>query len=100
MLSIKSPNDIALELAQRLRERRLDNAWSREELASRAGVTVASLKRFELTGDISLKRLLSLCFTLHAVDGFDQLLLESEPRSIAEIEKRLNKRQRGRRKSK
>ena len=67
MISIKTPDDIAKILAARLRQRRLDNNWTREELSQRSGVTVASIRRFESTAEISLNRLLQLCFTLHVL---------------------------------
>ncbi len=66
---------------------RLKNNWSREELSQRSGVTTASIRRFETTAEISLERLLQMCFTLHAMDGFENLLITPEPTSIAEIEK-------------
>lgn len=101
MLSINMPGDIAALLAKRLRQCRLDHNWSREELSQRSGVTVASIRRFESKGEISLTRLLQLCFTLHALDGFENVLLTAEPTSIAEIEKDLRKkvRKRARRRS-
>lgn len=99
MLSIKSPGDMALELAKRLRQQRLAYAWTQVELAERAGVTVASLKRFETTGEISLIRLLQLCFTLHAIDDFEMLLREPVPKTMVDIEKQRKKRKRGKRKS-
>ena len=100
MLSIKSPVDIAKLLAKRLRQCRLDNNWSREELSARSGVTVASIRRFESTAEISLGRLLQLSFTLHALDDFENLLQTPEPTSISQIEKNLSKqtRKRARRK--
>jgi transcriptional regulator with XRE-family HTH domain len=98
MLSIKSPDDIIKELAKKLRQRRLYYTWSRDELARRAGITISSLKRFEITGEISLKRFLKLCFTLHALEGWDQILEPQKPQSIADIEKHFIIRKRGRRK--
>ena len=99
MFSIKSPYEVAKELADRLRQHRLAQAWSREEFARRSGVSAASIKRFELTGEISLKYLLALCFTLGVLDDFESVLLLPEPTSIRELKKLLHKkkRQRGRR---
>lgn len=99
MLSIKSPKEVAKELADRLRQHRLAYAWSREELATRSGVTVASLKRFELTGNISLHRLLAICFTLGIINDFESVLLPAQPPSIQALKKMLQQRQRGRRQS-
>jgi len=96
MLSITSPGEMAQKISERLRQRRLDNNWSRQELARRSGVTVASIKRFELTAEISFKRLLQLCFVLHALNEFDTILAEHKPLTIAEIEKSLKRKQRQR----
>ncbi len=99
MISIKSPKEVALELADRTRQRRLYNTWTRAELAQRSGVTVASLKRFELTGEIALKNLLKICFTLRALNDFEQVLCLPEPQSMVELDKHQKIRQRGKRKS-
>ena len=100
MLTIKSPNDIAKLLALRLKQRRLDYNWSREELSSRSDVTVASIRRFETKAEISLSRLLQLCFVLHAMDDFENILAPAKLTSIAQLEKNMKKkkRQRARRK--
>lgn len=99
ILSIKTPQEVARELADRLRQHRLTQTWSREELARRSGVTVASIKHFELTGAISLHRLLSLCFTLKVIDDFDSILSLSTPTTMQELKRSLKTRQRGRKQS-
>lgn len=97
MLSIKTPKEVSQELAQRLRNQRLALEWSREELAKRSGVSVASLKRFELTGEISLLRLLTLCLSLNALSSFDGVLMSPKPRTMAEVKRLAKTRLRGRR---
>lgn len=101
MLSIKSPAEMASELSSRLKQKRLEYNWTREELARRSGVAVASIRRFETQSEISLNRFLQLCYTLHALDGFDQLLQASPPITLSQIEKQLSKppRKRARKKS-
>jgi transcriptional regulator with XRE-family HTH domain len=99
ILSIKSPQEVAKELADRLRQHRLARTWSREELAKRSGVTAASIKHFELTGAISLHRLLALCFTLKVIDEFDTVLSVPIPMTMQELKKSLQTRQRGRKQS-
>lgn len=100
MLSLRTPEEIALDLAARTRELRLAMNWTRAELAKRAGISASTLKHFELTGEIALKRLLKLCFTLHAIDGFEQLLQAPPATSLAELEKQSTTRKRGKRKTK
>ncbi len=100
MLSITSPEEMASKLAGQLQRLRLNSAWSRAELAERSGVTAASIKRFESTGNISLKRLLSLCFVLGVMDQFDHIMTPPKPKSMAELKSGFKKRQRGRRRRK
>lgn len=99
MLSIKTPREVAVILAERLREQRLQQGWSREEMSERSGVSVASIKRFELTGEIALIRLLQLCMILRAIDDFNDVLKMPEIKSIAELKRRQKPRQRGKRRS-
>jgi len=96
MLTISLPKELSATLGQRLQQRRLDRAWSREELAKRSGVTAASIKRFESTGQIALERLLSLCFTLGCIEDFNKILLSPEPTTMQELKSRVKKRKRGR----
>lgn len=95
--NISSPSDAARGLAERARARRLDANLSQEGLATRAGISLGSLKRFERTGEISLDRLLRIAFALGASDGFDQLFAPRDPRSLDEIITEPPVRQRGRR---
>jgi transcriptional regulator with XRE-family HTH domain len=84
-------------LAERARARRLDENLSQEGLATRAGISLGSLKRFERAGEISLDRLLRIAFALGASDGFEQLFEARDPRSLDEIIAEPPARQRGRR---
>lgn len=93
-----NPTETAMALAERLRTLRLAKGWTRETLASRSGVTPASLKRFENTGKASLELLLKTAHALARLDEFDGLLKPPAARSLAELEERAAKppRQRGR----
>ncbi|OGT50072.1 MAG: hypothetical protein A3F17_05785 [Gammaproteobacteria bacterium RIFCSPHIGHO2_12_FULL_41_15] len=74
----KSPREISIGLAKRIRVLRLRKNWSRQQLADQAGVNVYSLKRFECTGNISLSRLLSICLVLGVLGDFDHILKPRE----------------------
>ena len=67
-------------------------------LARRAGVTAASLKRFETTGKASLELVLKVAHALARLDEFDNLFHPPAAQSIAELEQRAAKpaRKRGR----
>lgn len=90
---------MALMLGRRVKALRLDLGWTQQELAERAGITLATYRRFERTGQISLERLLRLAVILDAHAGFDQLFIRSPARSLAELERRSERqaRKRGRR---
>lgn len=63
----QSPAEVATELARRLRTLRLQRGWTQAEAAARSGMTLASYKRFERTGEIAFKSLLKIAL------AFDQL---------------------------
>jgi len=92
------PEECALRLAERLKGLRLDAGYKRVTLAKRAGVSEASLKRFERTGQASLELFLRTVFALGRLTELDHLLEPARARTMAELEKRLEgpKRKRGR----
>lgn len=86
-LSMQTPDETSRELARRVKQLRLIQGFKRQTLAGRAGVTTASLKRFETTGKGSLELLLKVVFALGRLDEMTNLLQPPPARSIAEIEK-------------
>lgn len=95
-LMLMTPAELTLLLAQRVRERRLAQELTQQGLAERAGVTLASLKRFERTGQIALLSLLRLAVALGQTEEFAQLFPAPPLRSLAQLTDR-KPRQRGRR---
>jgi len=87
-LPAQNPTEVARRLAQRLRALRLQRNWKRDTLAKRAGVSPASLKRFENSGEVSLGNLLKLCHALGRLGELDDLLQPPVVRSLAELEQR------------
>ena len=98
MLSLMTnPSDMGRELAGRARLLRIELSWTQLELARRAGIALSTLRHFERTGRISLERLLMIASALRALEAFEGLLRLPRASSLAEIEARQTKRQRGRR---
>jgi len=99
LLNLKTPAEVALQLAARLRQLRLERNLTRASLAARAGVTVSSLKRFESTGKASLDLVLRLALSLDRLDELNDLFLPPRARSLDELEERARwaHRKRGRR---
>jgi len=73
-----TPQDVKKTLAERHRVLRKQLKMSQEEMAERSGVSLGSLKRFEVTGKISLDSLLKLTHLLGRLNEFDNLLLVKE----------------------
>jgi HTH-type transcriptional regulator / antitoxin HipB len=98
-LQLHTPRQMQELLAGRLRELRLGQGLKQATLAVRAGVTLASLRRFERTGEASLKLLLRVSHALGRLDEFDTVLRPPPAQSMAELEARLARRvrKRGRR---
>ncbi len=94
-----SPADVARTLAQRAKAVRLIQGWTQASLARRAGVTVASYRRFEATGKSSLELILKVAHALGRLDEFAALLAPPPASSIDELAARTNpsmpKRKRG-----
>jgi transcriptional regulator with XRE-family HTH domain len=98
MLSIKSPLEIASDLAGRLRERRLQRAWTQDEIARRAGLKTATYVLFERTGRISLIRLLKVLEVLDLLEEFDRIGRGQDLAGMSLDQLTKPERQRGRRK--
>ena len=83
--NISSPNEVALQIAARVRARRLELDLTQEGLAARAGVKFATYRRFEQTSEISLRGLLQIGFALDALPGFNALFAQKQYQSIDDV---------------
>jgi transcriptional regulator with XRE-family HTH domain len=95
-ITIGTSAELAMRIAERIRQVRLAHGWSQAEVAARAGVALDTYNLFERTGKISLERLLRLAIALHRSRDFEKLLEPAEIRSIDELEVRRPVRKRGR----
>jgi len=87
-LSLMGPAEMGSLLAGRVKALRLIKGWTRSTLAQRAGVSAASLKRFETTGKASLELVLKVAHALAWLEEFRKLLQPPAARSIEELERR------------
>jgi transcriptional regulator with XRE-family HTH domain len=94
--SLTTPEKLASDLAARVRELRLAKGFKQTTLAERAGVSLASLRRFENSGRVSLQNLLRLAFALYRLDDFDAIFQSPQASSVAELEALENRSQRKR----
>ena len=77
--------DIKIELVKRVRMRRKEAKISQAELAQRSGVSLASIKRFESIGEISLASLLRIAVVLGYEDDFDKLFERTNYQTLDEV---------------
>jgi len=73
MLALNTPKKQLLALRDRFKERRLTLRYTQNSLAQMTGVSLGSIKRFESSGEISLKSFLKLSVTLECLDDFDSI---------------------------
>ncbi len=99
MITLKTPAEIGVSLAQRVRELRLQRGWSQAELARRAGLKLPTYVLFERTGQVSLLRFIAVLDVLGLSGELEQLGARSlaPGLSLAELAKPLPKRGRTRR---
>lgn len=64
-------------LVERVKKRRKEIKMSQKELAKRSGVSYGSIRRFEISGEISLSSLLKIASTLGYLSDFN-LLFQNE----------------------
>jgi len=92
-LSLKTPKEVSLEIASRLKERRLAQNLTQAGLALRAGMSTPSLKRFEKTGEISFVSLLNIALVLDCLDECERLFAENpKPTTLFADEPKTKKR--------
>lgn len=88
--------DIAAQLAARLRNRRLAQNLTQEGLAKRSGVALGTLKKFERTGQIALVSFIRLVVTMKDEAALEDLLLEQKFETLDDVLQSGKKPKRGR----
>ncbi len=83
------PVEAKKTLAKQAKETRLARGWKRETLSKHTGIPVSTIKRYETTGDISLKQFLKLAFILGDLNILKEVFKPEEPfySSIEEMAK-------------
>ncbi|EEJ0187205.1 helix-turn-helix transcriptional regulator [Salmonella enterica subsp. enterica] len=77
-------DEIILSLCARLKETRLSLSMTQQQLADRAHVGIATIKRIEKGGGLNLDTLISLLRALDKLHNLDAVLFESELRNFHE----------------
>ena len=81
----KLPSDTLKEIAEKHREVRKKSKLSQADLASRSGVSLGSIKRFENSGQISLHSFLKLLHILDRLGEFDTILTIKDTEEVEDM---------------
>ncbi|WP_069660442.1 helix-turn-helix domain-containing protein [Arcticibacter eurypsychrophilus] len=102
MISLISLSKAQLKIADSIRARRLSMELTQEGLAERSGVPLATLRKFEQKGSISIGSFLKLLMVTGGIEEIIEVLKPSKPNftSIDEVLKNTDtiSRKRGRKK--
>ncbi len=86
MLELYTPFDIQLELSQFIRKMRKQKRLSVKALVDKSGVPDSTIRKFEATGEISLRQFLMLYAVVAQLKKVKSLTeVESSPKSINEV---------------
>lgn len=81
----KSPNDIAKEFVEKIKQQRKMLKISQVQLAAKSAVSLGSIKRFESKHEISLSSLIKILIVLNLEKDFENLFTQKTYNSIDEV---------------
>ena len=81
----KTPNDIAKELIEKIKQHRKKLKISQAQLASKSGVSLGSIKRFESKYEISLNSFIKILIALNLEQDLENLFTQKSYNSIDEV---------------
>jgi len=84
-ITLKTPNDMIKAISKNVRTRRKMQMLSMARLSELSGVSYGSIRRFEETGEVSLKSLIKIAIVLDCADDFKDIFKQTKPMSIQEI---------------
>ncbi len=90
IITKNSPDAILKGIAARVKERRLEKDLTQKAFAKRAGIGYDAYRKFENTGEITLKNLVLCAVVLDATDDFAALFAAKSYQSIDELLERKN----------
>jgi transcriptional regulator with XRE-family HTH domain len=83
--TLSNPDDIAREIADAFRKRRIEKNLTREQVAEQSGVAVSNIVRFEQKGLISLKNLIGIAIALGYTAEIKSLFDQPKYSTIEEL---------------
>ncbi|MBP6370418.1 MAG: helix-turn-helix transcriptional regulator [Paludibacteraceae bacterium] len=85
LLNQKSVSEICVDIAQKVKQRRLELNLTQKGLALRADVNIETYRKFERIGEISLVNLVKIAIALNAVDDFASLFSQQKYQRIEDV---------------
>lgn len=84
-LNQKTPNEIAKNLAEKIKQQRKKLKISQQKLAQKSGVSLGSIKRFETKYEISLLSFIKIAIALDLDNDIENLFTTKTYTSIDEV---------------
>lgn len=72
-VNVSTQQSVCCDLVERVKKRRKELKLSRSDLSTKSGVSYASIRRFETSGEISLSSLLKIAEAMGALTDFNAL---------------------------
>lgn len=85
LFNLKTPNDIVCELVEKIKQHRKKLKISQAQLASKSGVSLGSIKRFESKYEISLNSFIKILIALNLEQDLENLFTQKSYNSIDEV---------------
>lgn len=83
--TLNNSDDIAKEIADAFRKRRIEKNLTREQVAEQSGVAVSNIVRFEQKGLISLKNLIGIANALGYTSEIKSLFTQPKYSTMEEL---------------
>ncbi len=80
-----NPYDVLMQIAERVKNRRLELNMTQEALSIKAGLKLPTYRRFERTGEISLRGLLQIAFAMNMLSDFDALFAQKQYLTLEDV---------------
>ena len=84
-VSVPTESKTINDLVERFKKRRKELKLSQKDLSVRSGVSYASIRRFEETGERSLTSLIKLANAIDCLNDFDSLFKNANISSLKEL---------------
>ena len=81
-----NPDEIAKEMANDFRKRRIEKNLTREQVADKSGVAVSNITRFEQKGLISLKNLIGIAIALEYTSEIKNVFSQPKYSTMEELQ--------------